>query len=92
MTRMTPPIVIHGPTDHGKEIYKNPKWPTKPLFYLSVPSVTDDSVAPAGHENLFFLVPIAPDLKDDDATREYYFEISLNAFLVRKNRKNRRKD
>lgn len=21
MTRMTPPIVIHGPTDHGKEIY-----------------------------------------------------------------------
>ena len=63
--------------DHGKEIYKNPKWPTKPLFYLSVPSVTDDSVAPAGHENLFFLVPIAPDLKDDDATREYYFEILL---------------
>ena len=22
MTRMTPPIVIHGPTDHGKEIYE----------------------------------------------------------------------
>ena len=21
MTRMTPPIVIHGPTDHGEEIY-----------------------------------------------------------------------
>lgn len=21
MTRMTPPIVIHGPTDHGKELY-----------------------------------------------------------------------
>lgn len=21
MTRMTPPVVIHGPTDHGKEIY-----------------------------------------------------------------------
>lgn len=21
MTRMTPPIVIHGPTDHGREIY-----------------------------------------------------------------------
>jgi phytoene desaturase len=63
--------------DHGKEIYKNPKWPTKPLFYLSVPSVTDDSVAPAGHENLFFLVPIAPDLKDDEATREHYFDILL---------------
>jgi len=23
MTRMTPPIVIHGPTDHGKEIYED---------------------------------------------------------------------
>jgi len=63
--------------DHGKEIYKNPKWPSKPLFYLSAPSITDDSIAPAGHENLFFLVPIAPDLKDDDATREHYFEMLL---------------
>ena len=25
MTRMTPPIVIHGPTDHGREIYAD-KW------------------------------------------------------------------
>ena len=25
MTRMTPPIVIHGPTDHGREIYED-KW------------------------------------------------------------------
>ena len=52
--------------EHGKEIYKDPSWPTSPLFYLSAPSITDPSVAPEGCENLFFLVPIAPDLKDED--------------------------
>ncbi|MFM6934550.1 MAG: phytoene desaturase family protein, partial [Flavobacteriales bacterium] len=61
--------------EHGKEIYKDPKWPTAPLFYLSAPSKTDPSVAPEGCENLFFLVPIAPDLTDDEATREKYFDI-----------------
>ena len=61
--------------EHGKEIYKNPKWPTNPLFYLSVPSVTDPSVAPEGMDNLFFLIPIAPDLKDDEDTRNKYFDI-----------------
>jgi phytoene desaturase len=60
---------------HGKEIYQNPQWPSEPLFYVSVTSVTDDSVAPANCENLFFLIPIAADLKgDDESTREQYFE------------------
>ena len=62
---------------HGKEIYKNPQWPSAPLFYLSAPSITDESVAPAGCENLFFLIPIAPDLQDDEETRNHYFEILL---------------
>jgi phytoene desaturase len=61
--------------EHGKEIYKNPSWPTSPLFYLSAPSLTDPSVAPEGCENLFFLVPIAPNLKDDEEIREKYFTI-----------------
>jgi phytoene desaturase len=61
--------------EHGKEIYKDPNWPTSPLFYLSAPSLTDPSVAPEGCENLFFLVPIAPNLKDDDEIREKYFDI-----------------
>lgn len=63
--------------EHGKEIYKNPQWPTAPLFYLSAPSLTDPSVAPEGCENLFFLIPIAPDLSDDEETRERYFNILL---------------
>ncbi len=62
---------------HGKEIYKDPKWPTSPLFYLSVPSLTDPTVAPENCENMFFLIPIAPDLKDDEETREKYFDMLL---------------
>ena len=63
---------------HSKEIYKNPQWPSKPLFYVCCPSQTDDSVAPAGHENLFFLMPIATGLKDSEELREQYFEVMLN--------------
>ena len=63
--------------NHGREIYKNPQWPTSPLFYLCAPSVTDKSVAPENCENLFFLIPIAPDLEDNEQNREKYFNILL---------------
>jgi len=63
---------------HADEIYTHPKWPTKPLFYVSAPSVTDASVAPEGSENLFILIPVAPDLDDEEATREKYFQIVMN--------------
>jgi len=59
---------------HSKEIYKNPQWPTKPLFYVCCPSKSDDTVAPPGHENLFVLMPIAPGLTDSEDIREKYFD------------------
>ena len=68
--------------EHGKTIYKDPSWPAKPLFYMSVPSLTDPSVAPEGSENLFFLIPLAPDLKYDEATREHYFSILIERLKV----------
>jgi phytoene desaturase len=68
--------------EHGKTIYKDPSWPAKPLFYMSVPSLTDPSVAPEGSENLFFLIPLAPDLKDDEATREHYFSILIERLKI----------
>jgi phytoene desaturase len=59
---------------HGKEIYKEPKWPANPLFYVNVTSVTDSSVAPEGCENLFFLIPVAAGLSgDSEELREKYF-------------------
>lgn len=66
---------------HAHEIYKSPKWPTQPLFYVSCTSKTDPSVAPGGHENLFILIPIAVDLKDDEATREKYYHIVMDRIL-----------
>ncbi|EHQ26623.1 phytoene desaturase family protein [Mucilaginibacter paludis] len=65
---------------HADHIYTNPKWPDKPLFYVSCTSKTDDTVAPEGCENLFFLMPIAPDLHDEEAIREKYFNIMVDRF------------
>ena len=60
---------------HAKDIYENPKWPDNPLFYASVTSKTDNTVAPEGHENLFLLIPVAPGLKEDESIRDKYFDI-----------------
>ena len=65
-------------TKHAEEIYDEPQWPSNPLFYVCVPSITDDSVAQAGCENLFVLMPIAPDLDDDEEMRERYYNILMN--------------
>jgi phytoene desaturase len=49
---------------HSEEIYDHKSWPSAPLFYACVPSVTDSSVAPADCENIFILIPTAPGLDD----------------------------
>ena len=60
---------------HGDEIYKDPKWPTEPLFYVSATSVSDTTVAPEGGENLFFLIPVAAGLEGDtEELRQKYFD------------------
>ena len=63
---------------HSKEIYKDPKWPSKPLFYANFTSMTNNHTAPEGCENGFILVPIAPDLKDNEVLREKYFNIVID--------------
>ncbi len=66
---------------HALEIYTSKDWPTNPLFYVSASSLTDHAVAPAGCENLVFLIPVAAGLSDDtEATREKYFQMILERF------------
>lgn len=61
---------------HAQEIYETPQWPSKPLFYACVPSITDPSVAPEGCENLFLLIPSAAGLEgDDEQLRQRYLDI-----------------
>lgn len=65
---------------HSDEIYNNPQWPEKPLFYVCCASKTDRSVAPEGGENLFFLIPVAPGLEDTEEIRERYFDLLVDRF------------
>jgi phytoene desaturase len=59
---------------HGHEIYSEPQWPTEPLFYTSINSVTDATVAPRGCDAIVFLVPVAAGLEGDtDELRDKYF-------------------
>ena len=65
---------------HAQEIYDTPEWPTEPLFYANFPSKTDKSMAPAGKDGGFFLIPIAPDLHDTPEIRAAYFNIIMDRF------------
>ncbi len=63
---------------HGKEIYTSKEWPSDPLFYVSATSVTDNTVAPEGSENLFVLIPVAAGLKNDtEELREHYYDMVM---------------
>lgn len=63
---------------HAHTIYTDPQWPEDPLFYVSVVSKTDPGSAPAGCENVFILIPVAPDLEDTEDIREHYYDLVMN--------------
>ena len=63
---------------HAEEIYTTPRWPSEPLFYASFTSKSDSTVAPKGHENMFLLMPTAPDLEDNKIIRERYFDLIIS--------------
>jgi len=63
---------------HFDDIFKNPKWPKDFSYYVSCITKTDPKTAPKGGENVFVLIPVAPDLKDDDKTREKYFNKTID--------------
>jgi phytoene desaturase len=66
---------------HATEIYTEPQWPSEPLFYVSIPSQTDATVAPEACENLMFLIPVASGLQgDSEGVREAYFDKILGRF------------
>ena len=52
------------------QIFDRPAWPDDPSVYVCAPSTTDPTAAPAGHENLFVTVPIAPGLEYKPAELE----------------------
>ena len=64
---------------HAAEIYTDPQWPSDPLFYVCIPSLTDDTISPEGCENLFILIPTAPDLgNDSEELRDRYYHLVMD--------------
>ncbi len=63
---------------HAEDIYEDPNWPDNPLFYVSVTSKTDSTVAPENCENLFILIPTAPGLVEDEKILDRYFDMVMD--------------
>jgi phytoene desaturase len=69
-------LFFDAPFDvHADAIYTEPRWPEKPLFYLSAASKTDAAAAPEGGEALVILIPTAPGLEDTDEVLDRYFHL-----------------
>ncbi len=56
------------------EIFKTKEMPTDPSLYICKPSESDDTVAPAGHENMFVLVPCPPGVELSQWQEDAYTE------------------
>jgi phytoene desaturase len=73
------------PTDwdpHFEHIFDDPAWPDDPAYYISAPSLTDDSVAPDGHHTIVLLLPIAPGLPDGPEIRAEYRDRLLESMAA----------
>jgi phytoene desaturase len=66
--------------EHFETIFDQPRWPDQFSYYVCCPSRTDSSMAPEGKENLFFLVPVAAGLKDDDEIRQRFYDKVVGHF------------
>ena len=63
---------------HAQELYDRPRWPTRPLFYVSCASKTDPTVAPPGAENLVILIPVAPGLTGEGSVVDGYYDAVMD--------------
>ena len=57
---------------NNEEVFKTKKFPSDPSYYICCPSKTDDTVAPAWSENLFFLVPFPSRVTMNDEQKAKY--------------------
>jgi len=65
-------------SQHASDIYDRAKWPDKPLFYVCCNSKSDKDAAPAGQENVFILIPVAPGMTSSEEDRQKYLEMVLD--------------
>ena len=56
------------------DIYEAKIWPEQASLYVSRTTATDPETAPAGHENIFVLVPLPPGVAPDQPTIDRFVE------------------
>ncbi len=66
-------------------IYKDGVVPENASVYVCNPTKTDPSLAPEGHENLFFLVPIPAGVELDAEEQNKLADASISAFAAASN-------
>ncbi len=74
-------LFLNKDWDSGFEAVFNPDkkaWSEDSSYYVNVPSLTDDSAAPAGGETIYILAPLAPGLEDSDTLREKFLNQILD--------------
>ncbi len=83
-----PHHTIHITSDYERnlrQIEQDFVLPDKPSFYVQNASVTDDTLAPAGHSTLYVLVPVPhahENVQWDEATCARYRELTLNQLAL----------
>ncbi|CUT05129.1 phytoene desaturase [Candidatus Kryptobacter tengchongensis] len=65
---------------HINSIYKKPEFPPKPQIYVNLPSQTEPELAPEGKECIYFFIPLAPGLKEDEEIKQRYFNFAIEKF------------
>lgn len=69
-------------SEHAKEIYDEPQFPQKPLFYANFSTKTDPTLSPEGTDAGFFLIPVAVDLDDNEEVHDKYFDIIMSRIEI----------
>ncbi|MEM4397216.1 MAG: phytoene desaturase family protein [Candidatus Woesearchaeota archaeon] len=72
---------------HFEDVYKNPKWPKNPSYYVHIPSITDKTMAPKNCESLYFLVPVAPGLEEKNFDKNMFADKIIEHFEKVSNQK-----
>ena len=67
------------------DIFAEKDWPTPASIYVSKPSATDSSVAPAGSENVFVLVPLPAKPSLHAADLEKYADLYMDQIAEQAN-------
>jgi len=71
---------VHDWRENFEAIYETKTIPKHASLYVCNPTKTDPSLAPAGHENLFFLVPIPSGVELSSREQERIAEAAVRAF------------